>query len=97
MPRYRARKKAIQTFDLIHNPPRKYLSFIEPEEPAGNGLLSWLGANAPDAPLWKKMWIAKLPEMVVILGGRRPDPDLFLPELAGQASEVDGPGARRLV
>ncbi|MFZ0468036.1 MAG: 4Fe-4S binding protein, partial [Thiogranum sp.] len=62
------RKKAFQTFDLTYNPPRKYLSFIEPEEPAGNGLLSWLGADAPDAPLWKKMWIAKLPEVVVLLG-----------------------------
>ena len=62
------RKKAFQTFDLTYNPPRKYLSFIEPEEPAGNGLLSWLGADAPEAPLWKKMWIAKLPEAVVLLG-----------------------------
>jgi NosR/NirI family nitrous oxide reductase transcriptional regulator len=62
------RKKAFQTFDLTYNPPRKYLSFIEPEEPVGTGLLSWFGADAPDAPLWKKMWIAKLPEVVILLG-----------------------------
>ncbi len=62
-----ARKKAFQTFTLSYNPPRKYLSFIEPEESARKGLLSWLGVDAADAPLWKKMWLAKLPEVVILL------------------------------
>jgi len=61
------RKKAFQTFELTYDPPRKYLSIIEPEEPVGNWLLSWFGADQPDAPLWKKMWIAKLPEVMILL------------------------------
>jgi len=61
------RKKAFQTFALNYDPPRKYLSFIAPEKPAGAGLLSWFDADAPGAPLWKKMWLAKLPEVAVLL------------------------------
>jgi NosR/NirI family nitrous oxide reductase transcriptional regulator len=60
-----ATKKAFLTFDLAYSPPKKYLSFIPPEEPAG--LLSWFDADAPDAPLWVKMWVAKLSEIVVLL------------------------------
>ncbi len=59
------RKKAFQTFDLTYSPPQKYLSFIAPREPTG--LLSWLDADAPDAPLWVKMWVTKLPEVVILL------------------------------
>jgi NosR/NirI family nitrous oxide reductase transcriptional regulator len=62
-----ATEKAFLTFDLAYSPPEKYLSYIEPEKPAGKGLLSWLGADEPDAPLWKKMWVTKLPETVVLL------------------------------
>lgn len=61
------RKKAFQTFELSYTPPQKYLSFIEPEKPVGVGLLAWFDANASDAPLWKKMWVAKLPEVVILL------------------------------
>jgi NosR/NirI family nitrous oxide reductase transcriptional regulator len=60
-----ATKKAFLTFDLAYSPPKKYLSFIAPEEPAG--LLSWFDADAPDAPLWMKMWVAKLSEIVILL------------------------------
>jgi len=59
------RKKAFQTFDLTYSPPQKYLSFIEPEKPAG--LLAWFDADAPGAPLWMKMWVTKLTEVVVLL------------------------------
>ena len=62
-----ATEKAFLTFDLAYSPPEKYLTYIAPEKPASEGLLSWLGADAPDAPLWKKMWVAKLPEIAVLL------------------------------
>lgn len=62
-----ATKKAFLTFDLAYNPPEKYLSFIAPEPPPAQGLLSWFDAEAPDAPLWNKMWVAKLPEIVILL------------------------------
>jgi len=61
------RKKAFQTFELVYTPPQKYLTIIEPEKPASKGILSWLGAGAPDAPLWTKMWVTKLPEVIVLL------------------------------
>jgi len=60
-----ATKKAFLTFDLDYKPPEKYLTFIEPEEP--EGLLSWFDADAPDAPLWMKMWVIKLPEVVILM------------------------------
>ena len=62
-----ATEKAFLTFDLAYSPPEKYLSYIEPEKPAGEGLLSWLGADAADAPVWKKMWVTKLPEVAILL------------------------------
>lgn len=62
-----ATKKAFLTFDLTYSPPAKYLSFIPSEAPATKGPLSWFDADAPDAPLWMKMWVAKLPEIVVLL------------------------------
>ncbi|MDH3832398.1 MAG: NosR/NirI family protein, partial [Gammaproteobacteria bacterium] len=62
-----ATEKAFLTFDLAYSPPQKYLSYIEPEKPAATGLLSWLGADETDAPLWKKMWVTKLPEIVILL------------------------------
>ena len=62
-----ATEKAFLTFDLAYSPPQKYLSYIEPEKPAATGLLSWLGADEADAPLWKKMWVTKLPEIVILL------------------------------
>ncbi len=58
-------KKAFLTFDLAYSPAEKYLSFIAPEEP--EGLLSWFDADAPDAPLWMKMWVTKLPEVLILL------------------------------
>ena len=60
-----ATKKAFLTFDLDYSPPKKYLSFIAAEK--STGLLSWFDADAPDAPLWMKMWVTKLPEVVVLL------------------------------
>ena len=62
-----ATQKAFLTFDLNYSPPEKYLSFIAPEEPAGQGLTGWFDADAPDAPLWMKMWVVKVPEVVVLL------------------------------
>ncbi|HHH45031.1 MAG TPA: regulatory protein NosR, partial [Gammaproteobacteria bacterium] len=58
-------RKAFLTFELAYDPPQKYLSFIQPEEPAG--LLAWFDADAPDAPLWTRMWVTKLPEIVILL------------------------------
>lgn len=60
-----ATKKAFLTFDLTYKPPAKYLSMIAPETPSG--LLSWLRMDTEDPPLWKKMWLAKLPESIVLL------------------------------
>ena len=60
-----ATKKAFLTFDLDYSPPKKYLSIIPSGQPAG--LLSWFDADAPDAPLWMKMWVVKLPEVLVLL------------------------------
>jgi NosR/NirI family nitrous oxide reductase transcriptional regulator len=60
-----ATKKAFLTFDLAYSPPEKYLSFIAPEKPAG--LLSWFNADAPDAPLWTKMWVTKFPQVLILL------------------------------
>ena len=62
-----ATKKAFLTFDLTYSPPKKYLSFIAPEEPTGQGLLAWFDADAPDAPVWMKMWVVKLPETLILL------------------------------
>ncbi|HHJ15836.1 MAG TPA: regulatory protein NosR [Gammaproteobacteria bacterium] len=62
-----ATKKAFLTFDLSYSPPEKYLSFIEPEVPPQQGLLGWFDADAPDAPLWMKMWVVKVPEVIVLL------------------------------
>ena len=61
------RKKVFQTFDLLYTPAQKYLTIIEPAKPASKGIQSWLGADAPDAPLWIKMWVTKLPEIIVLL------------------------------
>jgi NosR/NirI family nitrous oxide reductase transcriptional regulator len=60
-----ATKKAFLTFDLAYSPAKKYLTFIAPKEPAG--LLSWFNTDAPDAPLWVKMWAAKLSEIAILL------------------------------
>jgi NosR/NirI family nitrous oxide reductase transcriptional regulator len=63
-----ATKKAFLTFDLDYSPAEKYLSFIAPEEPEEpEGLLSWFDADAPDASLWMKMWVTKLPEVLILL------------------------------
>ena len=61
------RKKAFQTFDLTYRPPDKYLSFIEPEKTGAEDWTAWFDADAPDAPLWRKMWVTKLPEIGVLL------------------------------
>ncbi len=61
------RKKAFQTFDLTYRPPDKYLSFIEPEKTGAADWTAWFDADAPDAPLWRKMWVTKLPEIGVLL------------------------------
>jgi NosR/NirI family nitrous oxide reductase transcriptional regulator len=60
-----ATKKSFLTFDLTYTPPEKYLTFITPEEP--EGMLAWFDADAPDAPLWMKMWVVKLPEVMVLM------------------------------
>jgi len=62
-----ATEKAFLTFDLDYRPPEKYLTYIEPEKPAGKGLLGWLGADEADAPVWKKMWVTKFPEVLILL------------------------------
>ena len=60
-------RKAFLNFELLYTPPAKYLNIPEPEAPAAFSFTSWLNADAEDAPLWKKMWIAKLPEVAVLL------------------------------
>ncbi len=60
-------QKAFLTFDLTYEPPEKYLSIVVPDQPTGTGLLSWLRLDTEDTPLWQKMWLAKLPETIVLL------------------------------
>ncbi|MEH6580890.1 MAG: 4Fe-4S binding protein [Halioglobus sp.] len=57
-------RKSFLNFELVYTPPAKYL--IQPE-PEAMTLLSWLDADAEDAPLWKKMWLNKLPEVAILL------------------------------
>ncbi len=68
-------EKLFLTFDLDYKPPQKYLLFTEAENQAT--------ADAAE-PFWKKMWMLKIPEIIVLgLGVDRTDPDLFFPGLAG--------------
>ncbi|RLA58846.1 MAG: hypothetical protein DRR04_10025 [Gammaproteobacteria bacterium] len=60
-------KKSFLNFDLLYTPPDKYLIYAQPEVLPAVGLLSWLNADAEDAPLWKKMWVNKLPEVAILL------------------------------
>ncbi len=60
-------KKSFLNFDLLYTPPDKYLIYAQPEVPPAVGLLSWLNVDAEDMPLWKKMWISKLPEVAILL------------------------------
>jgi len=60
-------KKAFLNFDLLYTPPDRYLIQPPPVMRPAAGLLSWLDADADDAPLWKKMWVNKLPEVLVLL------------------------------
>lgn len=58
-------KKSFLNFELVYSPPDQYLIIPEPE--AAMGLLAWLDADAENAPLWKKMWLNKLPEVVILM------------------------------
>ncbi|MEN8108422.1 MAG: 4Fe-4S binding protein [Pseudomonadota bacterium] len=62
-------EKAFLTFNLDYRTPDKYLLIPEPEVNSG---ISWdkLGLPDPtsaDAPLWMKMWVTKLPEVILLL------------------------------
>ncbi len=59
-------RKAFLNFELLYSPPTKYLTIVEPPE---LGWVEWLKADAtaPDAPLWKRMWLTKTPEIIVLL------------------------------
>ena len=54
-------KKVFTTFDLNYNIPDKYLSFTKVEESGASTDLS-----AKPEPIWKKMWVLKLPEVIVL-------------------------------
>jgi NosR/NirI family nitrous oxide reductase transcriptional regulator len=60
-------KKSFLNFDLLYTPPDKYLVYTQPEVIPAVGLLSWFDADAQDAPLWKKMWVNKLPQVAILL------------------------------
>ena len=64
-----ATRKAFLNFELLYTPPARYLTITEPEPAPEMGWIEWLKADAtaPDAPLWKRMWLSKLPEVVVLL------------------------------
>ena len=54
-------KKVFTTFDLNYTTPDKYLIFTEVED---SGMTSDL-SKKPE-PIWKKMWVLKLPEVIVL-------------------------------
>ncbi|MCP4470517.1 MAG: regulatory protein NosR [Gammaproteobacteria bacterium] len=58
-------KKAFLTFDLAYSPPYKYLSFTEVEAPASAETTS-VGQVPGVEPIWKKMWLLKVPEVAVL-------------------------------
>ncbi len=62
-------RKAFLNFELGYTPPDKYLSFTEPAAVPSIGFMAWLEAEATaeDAPLWKRMWLNKLPQITVLL------------------------------
>jgi NosR/NirI family nitrous oxide reductase transcriptional regulator len=61
-------KKAFLTFDLDYSTPEKYLKYVPAEtaqeqEAAGTGA----AASGKAAPVWKKMWRLKIPEIIVLV------------------------------
>ena len=58
-------EKAFLTFDLAYSPPQKYLNFTEVEVAADTGI-SPIGQAQAAAPIWKKMWQLKVPEILVL-------------------------------
>jgi NosR/NirI family nitrous oxide reductase transcriptional regulator len=62
-------RKSFLNFELLYTPPSKYLNFTEPEVVPSPGFIAWLEAEAAaeDAPLWKRMWLNKLPQVAVLL------------------------------
>jgi NosR/NirI family nitrous oxide reductase transcriptional regulator len=61
-------KKAFLTFDLDYSTPDKYLKYVPAEtaqeqEAAGTGA----AASGKAAPVWKKMWRLKIPEIIVLV------------------------------
>jgi len=62
-------RKAFLNFELQYVPPSKYLSVVEPEPKPDMSWMEWLQADAtaPDAPLWKRMWLNKVPQVIVLL------------------------------
>ena len=64
-------EKVFLTFDLDYRIPEKYLLFSAPEPLTAAAMLrAKLGLPDPlaqDAPLWMKMWVLKLPEVIMLL------------------------------
>lgn len=61
-------EKVFLTFDLDYRTPDKYLLFPKPKP--GQALWESLGLPDPtaaDSPLWMKMWVLKIPEVLVLL------------------------------
>ncbi len=54
-------EKLFLTFDLNYQPPQKYLSFIETTAQSAEG-----GSANKAEPFWKKMWLLKVPEIIVL-------------------------------
>ncbi|MCF6226540.1 MAG: NosR/NirI family protein [Xanthomonadales bacterium] len=64
-------EKVFLTFDLSYKLSEQYLLFSKPKQSSVlSGLREKLGLPEPtaeDAPLWMKMWLLKLPEVLVLL------------------------------
>ena len=54
--------KVFLTFDLPYTPPASYLKAVEPEPG------QWLPAYE-DMQLWQKMWVSRIPEIVMLMLG----------------------------
>lgn len=61
------RSKAFETFNLDYQAPPKYITVVPPEPLPASFYPEWFNPDAPDAPLWMKIWVAKFPQVAVLL------------------------------